>query len=509
MRNRIGGACYDFRMISLFGRGRPDHPMADSASVRRILGELPRDPIKALEELGHWHESVAATPDFRPEMRVEVLLAIDAAAELHVRKVLREYLLPGRLTRFQENRLWSAAQGYWMPASLALAQLVDLFLQGAKGVERARPQLPALLAGALRALAQRIKWAYFRYGPNDPAAWGAFNRVYGFAEAAGVSKAEGVVGSTPRQEFLRGLMLAASAPECLLPAQLDGVEKLIGRWSGSLQVSGTHDPETPFWTDVQRSMVPLRASRMLQPGPGVRFFGAGGALRELAALRQAMKSSSAPQADLGIGVPVEREEALGLLAHLEKCWSPHAPERRHARHAVKSRLGVANGLEGVIESLDESVSLSFDGSAAENWVVENVSAGGFGALVAHTKGDWLRVGALVAMQPEGGKNWLVGVVRRVHRASAQQARVGIETLSRAPEVAQLRVGGASETGVILRPLTPSAGQVRIALRPGVFAPGQNLERPGGTPQRVYLPQGLEDRGEDYEIASFREMVRDG
>jgi hypothetical protein len=129
--------------------------------------------------------------------------------------------------------------------------------------------------------------------------------------------------------------------------------------------------------------------------------------------------------------------------------------------------------------------------------------------VAHTKGDWLRVGALVAMQPEGGKNWLVGVVRRVHRASAQQARVGIETLSRAPEIAQLQVGGASETGVILRPPTPNAGQVRIALRPGVFAPGQNLERSGSTPQRVYLPQGLEDRGEDYEIARFREMVRDG
>ena len=54
-RNRIGAACYDFRMISLFGRGRPDHPMSDAASVRRILGELSRDPLKALEELGHWH----------------------------------------------------------------------------------------------------------------------------------------------------------------------------------------------------------------------------------------------------------------------------------------------------------------------------------------------------------------------------------------------------------------------------------------------------------------------
>jgi hypothetical protein len=175
---------------------------------------------------------------------------------------------------------------------------------------------------------------------------------------------------------------------------------------------------------------------------------------------------------------------------------------------VKSRLSVANGLSGVIEVLDESASLSFDGSGAENWIVENVSAGGFGALVAQTKGDWLRVGALLALQPEGGRNWLVGVVRRVHKTSGAQARVGIETLSRAPEILQLALGGASELGVLLRAPAPAAAEVRIALRPGVFAPGQNLESRGGNVQRVFLPTRVEDRGEDYEIGGFREMVRD-
>jgi hypothetical protein len=482
--------------------------MAEPGAARRILSELPRDPVKALEELGHWHESVAATAEFRPEKRVEVLLLVDAAAEEHVRKVLREYLAPGRLTRFQENRLWSAVHGYWSQAALAMAQVVDLFLQGAKGVERARDRLPPLLTHALRALGQQIKWAYFRYGPNDPAVWGTFNRVYGFAEARDLSKAEGGAAGTPRQAFLRGLMLAASAPESLLPAQLDAAEKLIARLAGTLQIAAAGSDDAPFWTDVQRSMVPLRASRILQPGPGVRFFGAGPALSELTALRDRLRSSSAPQADIGIGAPLERDDALELLEHLTKCWAAQAPERRHRRHAVKSRLSVANGLSGVIEVLDESASLSFDGSGAENWIVENVSAGGFGALVAQTKGDWLRVGALLALQPEGGRNWLVGVVRRVHKTSGAQARVGIETLSRAPEILQLALGGASELGVLLRAPAPAAAEVRIALRPGVFAPGQNLESRGGNVQRVFLPTRVEDRGEDYEIGGFREMVRD-
>jgi len=35
--------------------------------------------------------------------------------------------------------------------------------------------------------------------------------------------------------------------------------------------------------------------------------------------------------------------------------------------------------------------------------------------------------ALLALQPEGGTNWVLGVVRRVNKSAGQQARVGIET----------------------------------------------------------------------------------
>ncbi|MDH5220605.1 MAG: hypothetical protein OEW94_05170 [Betaproteobacteria bacterium] len=496
-------------MISLFGRGKPDHPMADARQARRLLDELPpRDPVKALGDLAHWHESVAATPDFRPEARIELLLMIDAAAQERVKKVTLEYLAPARLSRFQENRLWTAVHGYWREAALAMARAVDLFLQGGKGAERARAQLPALLAAALRALAQQIKWAYLRYGPNDPVVWGAFNRVYGFAEAQGLAGAQ----SAPRTEFLRGLMLSASAPECLLPAQLEITEKLLAQYAPLLELAPAGGEDLPFWTDVQRPMVPLRASRLLQPGPGVRYFGAGRALAGLASLQERVRASPALQADLGLGAPMEREDALELIGHLRKCWSPQTPERRHRRHAVKSRLGVVNGLAGAIEALDQESSLSFDGGGAENWVVENVSAGGFGALVTQTKGDWLRVGALLALQPEGGSNWLVGVVRRVHRTSGAQARVGIETLAKSPQIVRLSLGasvsGALETGLLLRADGPAAAEMRIALRPGVFAPGLNLESRVGGRQHIYMPARIGERGDDYEIGRFREMVRD-
>ena len=65
------------------------------------------------------------------------------------------------------------------------------------------------------------------------------------------------------------------------------------------------------------------------------------------------------------------------------------------------------------------------GLPLESWIVENVSRGGFGATIQDIKGDWLKVGALLSLQPEGAENWVVGVVRRYHRLSEQEAQVAV------------------------------------------------------------------------------------
>ncbi|MSQ64108.1 MAG: hypothetical protein EXR33_09825 [Betaproteobacteria bacterium] len=53
-----------------------------------------------------------------------------------------------------------------------------------------------------------------------------------------------------------------------------------------------------------------------------------------------------------------------------------------------------------------------------------------------------------------------------------------------------------------------AADARIVLKPGVFAPAQNLEIAYGSRHHIYLPQALVERGEDYEISRFREMIRE-
>ncbi len=502
-------------MLNLFGGGKPDHPMADPKEARRLLDDLPaHDPVKALEELAHWLESVSAVEGFKLEQRLQLLLQIDDAGQPRMRKLARDYFATARPSKVQENRLWKGMHDYWNQAGRSFGQAVDQFVTGAKGADAAKAQLPILLVRTLRSIAQQIKWMHMRYGPVDLSAWGVFNRVYGFAEFRGLAGARcsvyaGIPGeSSPQQEFLKAVVFSASSPDALLPLEADLAERLIADFTARFTLADKPSAETSYWTDINQNMAPQRLVRPPQQTPTLRCFGASAALEEVRGCIQKIESSRQVPSTLGLGDAYPPETVLEVLEHLAMYWSHEPPERKHPRHTVKSRLSVAHGYDGLLGVLGESETLDFEAKAVESWIVENVSAGGFGAVVQQLKGDWLKVGALIAMQPEGGNNWVTGIIRRVNKVGATQARVGIQSLSKSPTACKFWTGVKDETGVLLKTSEPDSGEVRIVLKPGVFVPGQNLESERGGRFHVYMPQAVEDRGDDYEIARFREMIRE-
>lgn len=507
-------------MLKLFGGGKADHPLADPKEAKRILDALPADDaFKALEELSHWLDSVSTVEGFKPLERIQTLLQVDDAAQPRLRRLARDYSGTSRPSRFTENRIWTAVQGYWKAAGIAYARSVDLYVQGAKGIDAAKAQLPVVLCRALRSLGQQVKWMHLRYGPMELSVWGIVNNVYAFAEARGAATATctpyaGAAETTAQREYLKIAMFSASSPDSLLPVEADFVERLVSDHAARFTLAAARADEHAFWIDLSQ---PLPAQRMLRTppaGPGVRFLGAAAPRAEIEAQIERIQSAGRAPPEMLQGAMTETETVLDVLRHLAMHWSSTPPERRAQRHAVKSRLSVTHGLEAVFSALGNPIgdSLDFEAKDVENWIVENVSAGGFGALVPQVKGDWLKVGALLAMQPDGGSNWVVGLVRRVNKTSGQQARIGIQTLTKAPLAASFAIAGAfgtTEAGVLLRSAEPESGEAHIVLKPGVFAPGQNLEMAGtGGRQHVYLPQALVERGDDYEIGRFREMIRE-
>ena len=495
-------------MLKLFGGGA-DHPMANPKEARRILDALPAEDLKALEELAHWLESVSVVEGFKLPERAGLLCAIDDAAQPRLRKVAREYCGTARPSRYQENRMWTQLHEYWRQASLAFGRALDA---APKALE---PKSLALAATrALRAAAQQLKWQHLRYGPVDPAAWGILNKVYAYCEARGMADGKlalypsGGGETSPRQEFLKALMFSASSPDSLLAPEVELAERVIAELAPGFLLANAPAAGLLYWTDLARAMAPLRIVRPPEATAGLRCFGPGNALVSLHSMIQ--RTEATRELPQSLGTTQDAEGALEVLRHLATLWSPEPPERKHARHSVKSRLAIAHGLAGVLQAVaDAGTSLDFDQRATESWVVENVSAGGFGAIVPQVKTDWLRVGTLLAMQPDGGTNWIVGAIRRVNRTSAQEARVGIETLSRAPKAVKFRIRGLNEeTGLLLPAAMLGSGEVAVALRAGVYPPGQNLEATVNGREHVYLPQGGPERAEDYELIRFREMLRE-
>jgi hypothetical protein len=484
-------------MLSLFTGGKADHPMANPKEARRILEALPAQELKALDELAHWHESVSTAAGFKLADRLQLTGALDEAAQPRLRKLAREYFAATRPSRYQENLLWTQMHGYYRQAGLAWARSVDACLQA----NDARALATAAVR-ALRALAQQIKWQHLRYGPIDPVVWGVINNVFAAADARGVTDA--------RSEFLKAAMFSSSSPDGLLPAEIELAERVVSELAGTFAIANAPARELLYWTDLSQPMAPVRMAQPPKPAPTLRHFGPGAGLARLQAIVQRMEATGQVPSDLNLA-GADPEAVLEVLRHLALYWAPEPPARQHPRHSVKSRLAVAHGFDGVVEALGGAGggSLDFDAKAAESWIVDNVSAGGMGAVVPQMKGDWLRVGSLLAMQPDGGANWVVGMVRRVNRTGAQEARVGIQTLSRAPAVAKFSLRGLGEhVGVLLPSPVLGSGETSIALKAGIYARGQNLETELQGKQHVFMPQGTSESGEDYELVRFREMVRE-
>jgi len=502
-------------MLKLFGGGKPDHPMSTGKEARDILEAVPaNDAYKALEELAHWHESVRAAEGFKPEYLAQLIQMIDDGAQAHTRKLARDYLST-RISKFQEGRIRGAIVQYWSQAVPAFGACLDLYAAGAKGTDALKQVAPLLAARALRGLGAQMKWLYMRYGPLDPSLWGRAGKVLLLAEAKKFSKTKvtvyaGIPGeSSPEEEFLRALMLSVSSPDGLLPVEMELVERLIVHFSGQFDLAAERPPDAIYWVDLAAGGPPQRLVRAPQASPGVRYVAASRAIQGIGQLIARIKSANAIPSDLALGGTYEPNVVVGVLEHLAMYWSPKLPERQAIRHKVKSRLAVVHGFDGVLGMLDPSSSLDFEALATESWIVDNVSTGGFGAVVPEIKGEWLKIGCLIAMQPEGGDNWLIGAIRRFSRESQLQGMVGIQTLAKSAQVIPVRISTISETGILLDPLAQSTRtDAYVLLRAGVMVDSRNVETEADGRSLLLLPAGIVDAGDDYERWRFKLMVRE-
>lgn len=497
-----------------------DHPLADPRELRTIIAELPTDnAFKALDEVVGWLESLQATPDFPLDRLFEALRQLDENAQVYVRRLTRDYLHTPRLSKSEEKRLWTIVHGFWSQLSACYERCLVSVAQKDKAADSLKSVLPLLSVRLIAALGAQLKWDQVHYGPMSPAIWARLGKAYAVAEQTGAATRAVQIypnqsGMTNAQyEYLKVLVFQAASMDSLLPYEIELAEKLIAHFLPGFVFGAQANPESVYWVDLSKPKPPMRLARLpTEISPALRFFQPGPAHAEMEKLVRELEMGGDLPADLNLGAQYHARAVLPVLRHLATYLAPIPPQRRHDRHRVKHRMSVLNGLVNAFVVFSGEFGGRPAGLQMESWVVENVSRGGFGARVGDVPSDWLKVGVLLAMQPEGGENWLLGLVRRYHRQSEEEALVGIEALARQAVSVELRPRAASSyaaaAGVPALWIQDGnePGEIRVVLPPASFDLRESMEYDWQGQRILLTPVALVESTADYEVARYRTLT---
>ena len=480
------------------------HPLAEAGEAKRIFAEIvSREPQAAVEDASAWLESLAADESFKLAQRLELVFRLDEAAVAQARRLGRDYPTLSGTSRAAESRQWELGHGYWQQLAAAYVDCLARYRAAEKAGEAIRPQLPLIHARLIGAMAAQLKWKQFRYGPVDPEFWMAVGGLYLAAVEAKIAQKPvqlyaGSVESSIEAEYLKVLVFHATSMDKLQPLEIEIAERFIAGFLPYFSLIQELRPENVYWVDAAKPLPPTRLAKLPEVTPTLRFFNGTRAVAEVGKTIEQIRSEGRVPSTINLGAQYDVGTVIPVLEHLAMCWAPKPPMRNDARHRINSRLNVVNGLAAVHQRLSGRGS-GVEG--VETWVIDDVSLGGLGAQVTLSGRDWIRIGALVGMQAEGGENWLIGIIRRYVRSGPNQGSVGIETISKTPRAVFADAGGLQTEALLLD--VPEVGEyARMAL------PANSLE------DKVALVFALDDRnarlhpretlvtGADFVIANF-------
>ncbi|MDD2741085.1 MAG: hypothetical protein PHV02_02360 [Rhodocyclaceae bacterium] len=516
MLNSIAG------LGGLFGNKGEGHPLATARQLKAVIDAVPRDnAFKALDEVLGWIESLRGADEFPAERLFETVRQLDDVAQPHLRRLAREYLHTARLTRSDEKRLWAINHGFWLQLAQAYERCLDLLGQKDKAGEAIKQVLPLLATRLIGALAALIKWDQFHYGPSEVQVWQRMGQALLLAEGNGVAtKSVPNQGMQPgmshaQGEFIKAVAFQAASMDSLLPLEIELAERLIEKFLPSFVFSSQSQIDSVYWVDLAAAQAPQRLARMpAEARPTQRFFKPAQAHAQFKALLAELEQGGELSPEIALGGQFPPRVLIPVLQHLVAYLAPVPPQRSHDRHRVKHRISVLNGLINAFVVFSSEFGGRPAGLQIESWVVENVSRGGFGALLSNIPGEWLKVGALLAMQPEGGDNWLLGIVRRYHRESELEARIGIQTLATKAVAIECRprtsssYGAAATLPALLVRDGNQAGEVRVVLPANSFDLRESLDYQLDGQRFLLSPVELLEQTVDYEVARYRQLVAD-
>lgn len=441
--------------------------MSDVGEARKLLADLPEnDPLKALDEIASWLDSVKNTPGFRTDRRAAVTMLLDETGQPFHVELLRQYLAAPHLQDFQGMRLWQGAHGFMAVLAEAYAVCAQEYRQEEKKPQSLKEQMPVICVRLLRAVAERMKLELMRYLDVEQAVWNQLYQHYSFAEDnqfAGImvhAYPSHIIHTSPQKELLRALVLHISSPATLAPNQIEVSYRIAARLSSLFDFQDAPGPDCPYFIDLSKPGAPMPVDDQAQATPAMRFFGAVRAVPKVAEITHQNERGAIDQ-ERRFGNEFTPDGKLTVLKHLQMHWGKEPPHRHQERKSISAAIEVVHDFELISKlvtciELDQIVSLSEQETAmlkersgiglarekidysTETWAILDASISGVGGVLPKTAGTWVKIGALCGLKAQNSNLWWAGMIRRLHTDHQGKVHVGIEILARKPLAVWLR-----------------------------------------------------------------------
>jgi hypothetical protein len=445
----------------------PDHPMRDVHTAKRLLALLPEDDADtSLADITNWAATMNATQTFTPELRGEIMLLLDHAAQPFWRSLSQRYLAPEGQPAEKHEGDPNILRAFFGCASEFVNGFSITTSEAGSDSRWVEQNLARLHLRTMRWLCRRLALAHMLHLPSIGAIWAQIHRLFVVAEEAKTARIALPLMDGDRyptslcQEYARALLLELANPENLTGRQVELVYRITGRVAAAAGVSAQRGSSAAFAVVPAGESRPGAAGRF---GPNIHpspyYLDTANCLPRLRALLERDMGREPTDPDTAFGGLFVIRERHAIIDRLLEQWGMDPPRRRSPRVAMASSARMIAGYEHVatvtaplektwwpgpgqvrktlqLQLDDTAQSLSTARTRAQRVGparIADASSSGLGITVHRVDAAWAKPGALVAILIEPRSEWIIGVLRRI-RSEENELRLGIQLLSSHPRV---------------------------------------------------------------------------
>ncbi|WP_269533102.1 hypothetical protein [Chitinimonas sp. BJYL2] len=432
---------FDFSSLIdvLMRRAREEEPQGPSFT--QLIVELPaEDTLAAMIEINKALAALNRNPRLSLKERYQSVRSCDEKARPLTALLSKVYHGEEQIEQILPHQVMPTLLACWKELASAYKLCLKQHAQAPSPKFEQEAQLITLRA--IIYYSEQAKWSYLRYFDAEPRLWRSLNNLYQIAEAAGfadkmMAPYPDMAATSVSRVYRHALLLKLSEPERHRIEEIWMLDQLLDMWVDDISLERVIRPrDQSFAINLDEPKPPMKLRRNMV-GERYRYFDT-----ETLADRLAQASVFAAQGVATVPIMTEQLDHPRLarfLGDLSVVYSRVGQSRaRRSERRLKDRPADAAIGFDVIHTL------LAHGRGTSNWEPWNLldeSGNGFGAQYRSHYDDRLTIGELLALR-SGDTTWLA-LVRRLHKSSEGNVRVGAERLAAQPAPVMLAGGSGN------------------------------------------------------------------